>query len=199
MSPELAERAQKYLMASVEEMQEAGLPVDVRRRMLRLREIYAYWIEHPRLLDKNIVARLRKKHGLGVTQAYEDVKLVKICIGNLARLTRDYDRYILRCRCEEGWAMARKAGDAGAFAKVTQAYGKYTQLDKDENLGPDYSQIVPQTFTITADPAAAGFKVVPGILERARRLEERYLRETEAVESDFEELPDGTADAEKRS
>ena len=78
--------------------------------------------------------------------------------------------------------MAREKNDARAFAAVTAAYGKYTQLDKDENIGPDYSLIVPQTFVITADPAAAGIKVAPGLLERARKLERQYVREAEVDE-----------------
>ena len=114
--------------------------------------------------------------------AYQDLQLVKICLGEMSRLTKDYDRYLFRRRCEEGWEMAREKNDARAFAAVTAAYGKYTQLDKDENIGPDYSLIVPQTFVITADPAAAGIKVAPGLLERARKLERQYIREAEVDE-----------------
>ena len=78
--------------------------------------------------------------------------------------------------------MAREKNDARAFAAVTAAYGQYTQFDKDENIGPDYSLIVPQTFVITADPAAPGIKVAPGLLERARKLERQYIQEAEVDE-----------------
>lgn len=179
MKAEFVERAQRYLLASVEEMREAKLAPAVQQRMLRLRELYAYWLQNPRLVDKDIVVELQKRHGIGVSQAYEDVRIIKICLGNLGRLTRDYDRYLFRCRCEEGWEMAREQEDAKAFAAVTATYLKGTQLDKEEHNAPDYSVIVPQRFTISTDPSVAGFKVVPGILEKAKKLEARYVQEVE--------------------
>lgn len=190
MTDKLVERTQRYLLASVEEMQAAKLPENVQQRMLRLRELYAYWLQNPRLADSDIVHELRERHGVGVTQAYEDVRLIKICLGNLNRLTKDYDRWLFRQRCEEGWQMAREADDPKAFASVTATYLKGTLLDKEDNIGPDYSLIVPQTFTISADPSVAGFKVVPGILEKAKRLEARYIQEAEVVNEEFPEEPE---------
>ena len=161
MKAEFVERAQRYLLASVEEMREAKLAPAVQQRMLRLRELYAYWLQNPRLVDKDIVVELQKRHGIGVSQAYEDVRIIKICLGNLGRLT------------------AREQEDAKAFAAVTATYLKGTQLDKEEHNAPDYSVIVPQRFTISTDPSVAGFKVVPGILEKAKKLEARYVQEVE--------------------
>lgn len=192
LSSETIERAKRYLMASEEEMAAAGLPAYMRSRLLRLRETYAYWLQNPRLSEAEMVAVVRGKHRLGITQAYEDLKIVKICLGNLARLTRDYDRYVLRCRCEEGWQLARDTKDARAFAAVTAAYGKYTLLDKETENLPDYSSITPQTFAPVSDPSVDGFKTTPGILERAKRLEARYARETEAQAAEVEEISDRT-------
>ena len=183
MTDALADRAQRYLMASAEEMQKAGLPQYMQARLLRLREMYAYWLQNPRMVDKDIVGVLRQKYGLGLSQAYEDVRCIKICLGNLGRITKDYDRWLFRERCEEGWQMAREANDAKAFAAVTATYLKGTQLDKEDSAAPDYSAITPQQFVISADPAVAGFKVVPGILEKAKKLEARYVQEFEEVSS----------------
>ena len=177
MDPKLAERAQRYLLASVEEMQEAHLPGAVMSRMLRMREMYALWLQNPRFGDRDIVEALQRKYKIGLSQAYEDVRCIKICLGNLGRLTRDYDRYLFRQRCEEAWQMAREQGDVKAFAAVTAAYAKGTQLDKEDTAAPDYSAITPQAFTITADPAVAGFKVIPGIIDKARKLEAKYIQE----------------------
>ena len=190
MTDALADRAQRYLMASAEEMQKAGLPQYMQARLLRLREMYAYWLQNPRMVDKDIVGVLRQKYGLGLSQAYEDVRCIKICLGNLGRITKDYDRWLFRQRCEEGWQMAREADDPKAFASVTATYLKGTLLDKEDNVGPDYSLIVPQTFTISADPSVAGFKVVPGILEKARKLEARYIQEAEVVNEESPEEPE---------
>lgn len=183
MTDTLIDRAQRYLMASADEMQKAGLPQYMQARLLRLREMYAYWLQNPRMVDKDIVGVLRQKYGLGLSQAYEDVRCIKICLGNLGRITKDYDRWLFRERCEEGWQMAREAGDAKAFAAMTATYLKGTQLDKEDSAAPDYSSITPQQFVISADPAVAGFKVVPGIIEKAKKLEARYVQEFEEVDN----------------
>lgn len=188
VSAETIERAKRYLLASEEEMAAAGLAVHMRARLLRLRESYAFWLQNPRMPETEMVEVVRRKHKIGITQAYEDLKIVKICLGNLSRLTRDYDRYLFRQRCEEGWEMARAQGDARAFAAVTAAYGKYTQLDKESENLPDYSAITPQTFAPVADPSVDGFKTSPGILERAKKLEARYARETELQAAEVEEV-----------
>lgn len=187
MDKSLVDRAQKYLFASVEEMEQASLTSVMRARIIRLREMYTYWLQNPRLVDKDIVDQLQQRHQIGLSQAYEDVRVLKVCLGNLGRLTKDYDRYLFRLRCEEGWAMAREQGDVKAFAAVTATYLKGTQLDKEDTAAPDYSVIAPQTFTITADPTAAGFQPVPGILEKAKKLEARYLQEIEPEEQHEEQ------------
>ena len=183
MNPELIERTQRFLFASEEEMEEARLPMTVRTRLLRLRDMYAYWLRHPAYADKAIVAQLRLQYKVGFTQAYEDVRLLKICLGNLGQVTRQWCQFLFMQRCEEGFAMARASGDANAFAKVLSALGKFTRLDHDEAIGPDYSQIVPQQFELTTDPAVAGFERIPNVQERVRLLFKRFKKEAEEADA----------------
>ena len=182
MNPELIERTQRFLFASEEEMEEAKLQPLVRQRMLRLRDMYAYWLRHPVYPDKAIVAQLRAQYNVGFTQAHEDVRLLKICLGNLGQVTRQWCQYVFLQRCEEGFAMARSSNDASAFAKVLSALGKFTRLDHDESIGPDYSQIVPQQFELTSDPSVAGFERIPNVQERVRKLFDRFKKEAEEAD-----------------
>ena len=182
MNPELIERTQRFLFASEEEMEEAKLQPLVRQRMLRLRDMYAYWLRHPAYPDKAIVAQLRAQYNVGFTQAHEDVRLLKICLGNLGQVTRQWCQYVFLQRCEEGFAMARSSNDASAFAKVLSALGKLTRLDHDESIGPDYSQIVPQQFELTSDPSVAGFERIPNVQERVRKLFDRFKKEAEEAD-----------------
>lgn len=179
MTPELVERTQRFLFASEEEMTEARLPQPVRERLVRLRDMYAYWMRHPQYADKAIVAQLRLQYGIGFSQAYDDVRLLKVCLGNLGQVTRQWCQYLFLQRCEEGFEMARRKNDASAYARVLAALGKFTRLDHDESIGPDYSQIVPQQFEITSDPSVAGFERIPNVTDRARRLFDRFRREGE--------------------
>lgn len=194
MNPELIDRTQRFLFASEEEMEEAHLPQATRERMIRLRDMYAYWLRHPALADKALVAQLRQQYKVGFTQAYEDLRLLKICLGNLGQVTRQWCQYLFLQRCEEGFAMARENGDASAFAKVLSALGKFTRLDHDESVGPDYSQIVPQQFELTTDPAVAGFERIENVQERVRLLFDKFKREAQDAEA--VEVPAPMPDAE---
>lgn len=78
--------------------------------------------------------------------------------------------------------MARSSNDASAFAKVLSALGKFTRLDHDESIGPDYSQIVPQQFELTSDPSVAGFERIPNVQERVRKLFDRFKKEAEEAD-----------------
>ncbi|MBR4553894.1 MAG: hypothetical protein IKO20_09305 [Bacteroidaceae bacterium] len=182
MNPELIRRTQQFLFASEEEMQKEHVPQDVRQRIYRLRDMYSYWLRNPKLGDKHILAEIKRRNGIGDTQAYEDLRLLKLCLGNLQQMTRDWYQYLFIARCEEGFQMARDKGDAGAFAKVLASLGKFTRLDHEVLTGPDYSQIIPQQFEMTSDPSVAGFKRIPNVLKIAVQMEKRYIKEIEAIE-----------------
>ena len=181
LQPAHIENAKRYLFATVDEMKANGLGERQVQRLLRVREAYTRWLSSPTLKEKDIVEALVKAHGVSTPIAYEDMRLVKVCLGNFAHLTTDYFRYRFLIYCEEAFDMAREKGDAKAFASVLSAFGKYSRLDQPEPQGPDYSQIVPEQFIISQNPEDSGFKAPPGILHRARALEKKLL----AAEGDF--------------
>ena len=182
MNPETIERTQRFLFASEEEMNEANLSENQQTRLLRLRDMYLYWLRHPSYADKAIVSQLVMQYKISLSMAYEDVRLLKICLGNLGQVTRQWCQYVFMQRCEEGFAMARASGDANAFAKVLSALGKFTRLDHDEDIGPDYSQIIPQQFELTSDQTEAGFQRIPNVNEKVRILFARFKKEMEDAE-----------------
>ena len=47
---------------------------------------------------------------------------------------------------------------------------------------------MPQQFTVTTDPSVAGFKRIPNIQEKARRLLQKYAAETEEPIAAYEEV-----------
>lgn len=185
IKPEKVERAKQLLFAGEEEFAAAKVAQPERQRIIRLRTMYTYWLANPQLRDKAIVDELIHRFGVRVSVAYEDMAYLRICIGDINKASRQWYQHLFLQRCEEAFEFARQKEDARAFAAALNALGKYTRLDKEERLGPDYSQIIPQQFAITTDPSVAGFERIPNVTERARRLLEKYNIET----SDAEELP----------
>ncbi|MGN1307092.1 MAG: hypothetical protein ACI4V3_05435, partial [Faecousia sp.] len=188
INPEIIDKVQRLLLAEESEIDAAGLKPGVKERIMRLREMYFYWIRNPRLNERQIVDVLRKQYELRLSQAYEDAQLLRICIGNIQQVTRQWSQWVFLQRCEEGFEMARKEGNINAFAKMLATFARGTKLSKEENTAPEYDQIVPQQFTVTTDPSVAGFRRIPNIHEKAKKLLQKYAAETEEPIAEYEEV-----------
>lgn len=174
MSPELIDKVHRFLFANEEEMRQAKMREELIGRILRLRAVYTYWVAHPQLPEREIVRQIIERYKLGKSAAYEDVRLIKICLGNLNQCTQDYYRWLFLARTEEAFQMARDNNDAKAFSVALNALGKYTQLDKEKGEKPDYSAIVPQNFEITNDPASIGYERIDNLEEKIAKTLSRY-------------------------
>lgn len=188
INPEIIDKVQRLLLAEESEIDAAGLKPGVKERIMRLREMYFYWIRNPRQNERQIVDVLRKQYELRLSQAYEDAQLLRICIGNIQQVTRQWSQWVFLQRCEEGFEMARKEGNINAFAKMLATFARGTKIAKEENTAPEYDQIVPQQFTVTTDPSVAGFRRIPNIHEKAKKLLQKYAAETEEPIAEYEEL-----------
>lgn len=188
INPKLIDDTQRFLFATEEEMLKAHLDAAQRRRILRLRDLYAYWLNNPQKTDKEILIEEQRRYEVHERSAYEDIRILKICIGNLNQMTKDWYTWVMIQRCEEGFQMARDKGDPKAFAQVLAAFGKFTKLDKEDTALPDYSLIVPQQFEITSDPKEAGFKRVANLDKLVKKLEQRFRNEAESAEYETVEI-----------
>ena len=103
MNITLLDTVQRFLFADEREMQEAGLSTSTRGRMIRLRDIYNHWLAHPRFLDKDIVAEIIRRYKVGKSMAYEDLKVVKYCLGAMNQSTVEFERWQFRQRLDEAW------------------------------------------------------------------------------------------------
>lgn len=182
MTPTLVATVREHLFSTPEQMTEAHIHAPLQKRMVRLREIYLLWLNTPQTEERDMVADIQRRYNIGMSAAYEDLRLVKICLGAVNQVTKDYDRYLFRCRAEEGFRMAREQGDAKAFASVLSAYGKYAGLDKSEADMPAYSDIVPTVLMPTDNPEVIGIRPIKNWRARARKLKERLTRTAEFVE-----------------
>ena len=191
MNITLLDTAQKFLFADEREMQEAGLSTGTRGRMIRLRDLYNYWLAHPRLLDKDIVAEIIRRYQVGKSMAYEDLKVIKYCLGAMNQSTVEFERWQFRQRLDEAWNTARVNGDARAMAQLVHAQGKFMRLDKDEAAAPDYSTITPPFLEISGDVSVVGFEPIVDVEKLVKKLTARYIK-AEAKDVEFEEVDNET-------
>ena len=93
MMPSILDTAKDYLFADVSKMEAAGLPAVTQRHLIRLRDIYNYWLKFPLTKDRDLVAYIQQVYELQATQAYADLRLVKALLGDLQKSTKEYHRY----------------------------------------------------------------------------------------------------------
>ena len=182
-NPDFIDLTQRFLFSTEEEMTEAKIPKNQQERILRLRDMYMYWLRHPQHGDRAIVNRILLQYKVKPKVAYDAPHLLKISLGNINQVTRQWCQYVFLQRCEEGFAMARAKNDAKAFGNILSTFARFTRLDKDEQTALEYDQIVPQQFEITTDPAVAGFERIPNIEQKVQKLFDRYKREAEQADA----------------
>lgn len=172
-------QVETHLFSSVEELEAARISEAQRNRLYRLRDVYFYWREHPRMSEKEVVALLRERYKLNLSAAYDDLHILRRVIGKMALSPQEYHRWVFLQRFEEAWEIAVGKEDARAMGSLLNAYGKYNRLDAPEEATAPYGEIVPPFLEITGDAAIAGFTPIKNAREVAAKLEKLYVREIE--------------------
>lgn len=185
--PATIEVCEKYLFADVDEMTADGLPELIQQRLIRLRDMYNYWLQFPRKKDLEIVQELEYRYKISKSAAYEDIRIIKRLLGDLAKTTKDYHRYKFCQMIDETFEMARRIKDARAMGAAANYYGKYTQLDKEDILDKGYDKIIVQPFEPTDDPTVLGIKPIPNVRDRIKSKIQQYWSD-DIEDVDFEEV-----------
>ena len=151
------------------ELQAQNVAVSVRERLQRLRGIYAYWLQFPSKFDKEIVDYDMKKFKVGRAQAYDDLHLTQILMGNLQQASKEFMRWKINRDLEEDLRLARQRGDLRAAASIEKNRIMNNRTDKAD------------------DPTVIGIQKVPGLRDRIRKLEKKY-GDTKIEDADYEEI-----------
>lgn len=187
--PATIDVCEKYLFADISEMNADGVPELIQRRLIRLRDMYNFWLQFPRKKDLEIVAELERRYNVGKSTAYEDIRIIKRLLGDLAKTTKDYHRYRFVQMIDETFDMAKLTKDAKAMGAAANYYAKYNQLDKEDILDKGYDKIVTQPFEPTDDPTVIGIKAIPNIRERIKKkISEYWNEDIEEIDVEDEEF-----------
>ena len=76
-----------------EEMDAQNVPAPVRDRILRIRALYAWWLINPRKTDQELVFKDMQDYKVQRMMAYNDLHLIKLILGNLQKVSKDFARY----------------------------------------------------------------------------------------------------------
>lgn len=170
-----------------DELQRRSVAAPVRERLRRLRGLYAYWLQFPTKFDKEIVEQDMKLFRVNRSQAYDDLHLVQILLGNLQQASKEFMRWKINRDLEADLLLARSRGDLRAVASIEKNRIMNNRTDKDDEPELEFDKIVPQNFELTDDPTVIGIAKVPGLRDKIRRLEKKYA-DYKIEDADYEEI-----------
>ena len=163
-------------------------PGQMGEKVLRVREMYNWFIANPDGTDREFVAEVCQRHNIHRTTAYSDLAVVKSLLPMLGSASRDFHRWRTNEMLIATYKMAEKRKDSKTMERAATAYGKLNRIDLEDEQAMPYDKIVPQPFTATDDPRVLGIEPIPNINEKISQMIEKYRRETIDIEDvEFEE------------
>ncbi len=172
-----------------DELIEKQIPASMLERVKRLRGMYAFWLQYPRQSLSELVHRDVSMFHVKQSQAYDDINLVQVMLGNLQNATKDFWRWKINQEIDEDRQAAKRASDFRALASMQKNRIKNNRTDTPDEPELGFEKIIPAEFKMSNDPTIIGLKDTPNLKELIVQLERKYGAD-EVTYTDFEELED---------
>ena len=185
--PSIADAAQQYLFADRDKMIRSGVPEATINHIIRIRDVYSYWLQFPKKKDREIVGELMRRGNIQRSAAYEDLRLIKQLLGDLNKVSKDYARYRFLQMVERAYEVAENSGDARSMVAAADKLGKYMGLAEADEVDKGYDKIPVQIFAVTDNPEVIGLKRLPNARDQIKAMKQKYWNE-EIVDVEAEEV-----------
>lgn len=188
---------------SSEDVLKQKYPPALAERVLRLRDMYNYWLSNPSMKDRQLRDQIISRYGVSQSTAYSDMGVIRQLVPLISSASRDYHRARANEMAMETYAMAKARKDSKAMAAALAQYTKINNLDKPDEFSPQYELIPIQPWCATTDPSVLGIEPIPDVGNFIKRLikdlsrDSRDILDVEYEEADLEEahlFPENTAD-----
>ena len=159
------------------------------QRVLRLRDMYNYYISNLDTKDRQFVDTAMSRHGIMKSQAYADLSIIKSLLPLLSSASRDFHRFRFNEMILETYQMAKARKDTKTMEKAASSYAKFNRVDLEDEQALPYDLIVVQPFTATSDPRVLGIKPIPNVEEKIAAMLKKYRQESMDIDDvDYEEV-----------
>lgn len=184
---------QLNLFSSVEEMRNNNVAEHIIVRLLRLRALYTFWLNFPMKTTREMVQQDMTMHpDIKQREAYDDIKLIKILIGNLEAESKEWHRHVFNRRTDEVFRQAMRDHDNRAAEKANADYAKYNRVGEIDPQPFDYDDIIPHQIEPTDDPTVIGIAPIKDLRGSIRKLKKKLGADIQDAE--FIELNDDGED-----
>ena len=185
----------RYIVMNDDELREAHVSPAVMQRLHRLRGLYAYWLQFPDKFERDILQQDIALFGVGRAQAYDDVRLVQILLGDMQQATRNFMRWKINQDLEADLRAARRASDHRAVASLEKVRVLNNRTDKEDEPDTAYDRIPLFGVVMTSNPAALnipGYDNEAALRRDIEKFNRKYSREIDRERefTDYEEVED---------
>lgn len=200
--PSPLEACKVDLLASNDELKEK-YPLALAERVMRLREMYNYWLSNPSMKDRQLRDAIMSRYDVSQSTAYSDINIIHQLAPLLAQKSRDFHRARANEMFLETYAMAKARKDTKTMERVVSSYAKYNRVDLEDEMAMPYDEIAIQPFAATLDVRVLGIKPIPDVYNHIAKLTKELSRDfvdiqdVEFEEADLEEdklFPDKAPD-----
>lgn len=153
--------------------------------LLRLRDMYNWMLSNPSERDRKFIDLFMGKYGIGQSQAYSDLALIKQLIPALAPASREFYRKQVSEMLLETYNMAKARKDTKTMERAATSLGKINRVDLEDEKELPFDMIVLQPFTPSSDPTLIGCKPIPDDV-RARLRKQVGLDNPDIEDIEFE-------------
>lgn len=187
----------RYIVMSDEQLLDEHVGNHILERLHRLRGLYAYWLQFPDKFERDILQQDMALFGVKRAQAYDDVRLVQVLLGNMQQATRNFMRWKINQDLEADLKAARRSGDHRAVASLEKVRVLNNRTDKEDEPDTNYDRIPLFGVTFTSNPKALGidgYENEAALRKDIDKYNRKFSREKDLEYTDFEEVEDdGTA------
>ena len=175
------------LLASDDELR-GKYPLAFAERIIRLREMYNYWLSCPSMKDRQLRDTIMSRYNISQSAAYSDINIIHQLVPLLSQKSRDFHRARANEMFLETYAMAKARKDTKTMERTAASYAKYNRVDLEDEMVMPYDEIVVQPFCATLDVTVLGLKPIPDVYNHIARLTKDLSRDfVDISDVEFEE------------
>lgn len=177
-------------------------------QLKRYRSAFTILLENPSTSDRKLVEYLINEFGISDTQAYRDVANIKVFLPSVRNAGKQWSRYLVEEELKQVITEAKELaqgdpnGEEGheplsiaqqgylleIRTKALDKLGKYTRLDKEDELGINWEDIVPIPIEPTNDVSVLKVKPLPNKEEEILKMYKKYKDDIEIEDITYEEV-----------
>lgn len=180
------------LLASDDELCEKYPPA-LAERVMRLREMYNYWLSNPSMKDRQLRDAIMSRYDVSQSTAYADINIIHQIVPLLSPKSREFHRTRYNEMILETYAMAKARKDTKTMERAATSYAKQNRINLEDEMAMPYDEIVIQPFCATLDVRVLGLKPIPDVYNHIAKLTKELSRDfvdiqdVEYEEADLEE------------